>query len=173
MRGDRPPAVGRESFAASPSSITRSPIGTRHRPVVARDTVATRRRPSALAASEVMGSTPRTRGDERDARRPWHGPTGHIPRRRSRDTEACGCRAAWERSRGRRETSPVGAGRPSGGYARCRFSQHESVHEVDELAIARPDRKVIVKAFRRLVIFRGPLVSSGCETKSGSPSDGG
>ena len=34
-------------------SITRSAIGTRHRPAVERETVATRRRPSALAASDV------------------------------------------------------------------------------------------------------------------------
>ena len=53
MRGDRPLAVGSESVAASDSSITRSAIGTRHRPVVERDTVATSRRPSALAASDV------------------------------------------------------------------------------------------------------------------------
>ena len=58
IRGETPLAVGNDSEVASDSSTARSATGTRHSRSVERETVATRRRPSALAASDVYCSRP-------------------------------------------------------------------------------------------------------------------
>ena len=135
---------------APDSSITRSAIGTRHRLAVERETVATRRRPSALAASDVYCLDARADAVGNtafDVHCVDPGPGSIVVGGEVEQRPVV--QQGWKGDARVVERQPLGLAAGRANAPDVAFVERQPLDEVDERAVVRPDGKVVVDAWPR------------------------